>query len=175
MCNWKPIDNTGGALEVSDSGQIRSLLRDGRVLRTQVDRKGYRRVTVTLEGRKRTFKVHREVAKAFVPQRPGKNQVNHIDGDKGNNCASNLEWVNNKENAEHAIRTGLWENVFRASAKTNESRKQAIVARDINTGEIRRFGSVSEAERYFNSRHISDVLNGKRRAAAGNTFAREVI
>lgn len=174
MENWKPIDNTGGMIEVSSYGRVRSNLRDGRILKASTDRKGYLRVRYTYLGEKRSIKVHREVAKAFVNNPEKKPQVNHIDGNKKNNRADNLEWVSNVENSKHAIDSGLWENVFAASAKTNESRKTPIIATDATTGEEMHFDSVSEAERYFKSRHISDVLNGKRGKAAGCYFRREV-
>lgn len=175
MERWKVIPETDGKIMVSDHGRMRSLLRDDRILKATPDTKGYLRVSVTIHREKKHFKVHREVAKAFLEEKPGKTQVNHIDGNKQNNVASNLEWVNNIENAQHAICSGLWGNVFKASETTNKARMQPILSVDIKTGEERHFASISEAERFFNSRHISDVLNGKRNAAAGQRFMREVI
>lgn len=175
MEQWKVVSGTQGRIEVSDMGRMRSHLRDGRILKAQHDAKGYQRITVTLDREKRTYKVHREVAVAFLPRVAGKTQVNHIDGNKDNNAASNLEWVTNSENAHHAIDAGLWGNVFKASEKTNAGRMTPIIAKSLSTGETMRFPSVSEAERYFNSRHISDVLNRKRGSAAGHVFYREVV
>lgn len=172
---WKEVPETNGKIFVSNKGRMRSLLRDDRILKATPDKKGYLRVCVTLNRVKRSYKVHREVAKAFLPLQDGKPQVNHIDGNKENNAVTNLEWVDNFGNAQHAIKTGLWRNVFEASRRTNEGRKTPIIAIDIKTGQQRRFQSVSEAERFFNSRHISDVLKGKRNAAAGQRFMREVI
>lgn len=175
MEEWRAMQGTGGALEVSNTGRIKSNLRDGRILKQQLDSKGYHRVRVTLERKRMSFKVHREVAKAFIPNPDNLPQVNHKDGNKDNNCLENLEWISNTDNAHHAMDTGLWGNVFAASQRTNEARKTPVVAISEKTGERIRFDSVSDAERYFNSRHISDVLKGKRSRVAGHFFCREVM
>ena len=172
---WKTIDGTHGLLEISSEGRVRSLMRDGRILRPQTDKKGYLRIRVTVKRERITLKVHREVAKAFLDNPNNLPQVNHIDGDKRNNAASNLEWISNEDNAHHAIRGGLWGNVFAASQRSNIARQTPIVAVDDKTGECRRFQSVSEAERFFNNRHISDVLNGKRAQTSGQRFYREEV
>lgn len=175
METWKEISGTFGLLEISSEGRVRSNMRDGRILKQQVDKKGYHRVRVTVKREQKSFKVHREVAKAFIPNPNGLPQVNHIDGNKNNNCVENLEWVSNKENADHAISAGLWGNVYKASQRANEKRKTPVVSVDAITGERRYFGSVSEAERFFHNRHISAVLNGERAKAAGQFFYRGVI
>lgn len=51
--------------------------------------------------------VHRVLAECFIPRVPGKDFVNHIDGDKTNFAIENLEWVTAKENCRHAIALGL--------------------------------------------------------------------
>lgn len=51
--------------------------------------------------------MHRLLMQTFVPNPENKAHVNHIDGDKSNNCLTNIEWATPKENAQHAIRTGL--------------------------------------------------------------------
>jgi hypothetical protein len=54
-----------------------------------------------------TYRLHRLVAMTFLENPDNKEQVNHIDGNKTNNAVSNLEWVTNKENQLHKIKTGL--------------------------------------------------------------------
>ena len=169
MERWKVVEGTYGALEVSDLGRVKSNLRDGRILKTQKDSKGYHRLRMTIKRERYSFKLHRLVAQAFVPNPDNKAQVNHIDGNKDNNAASNLEWVSNIENAHHAIRNGLWDNVFESSRKENENRKRAITA--CKDGQIIEFESIADAERAIGSRHITDVLKGKRKQAKGYTFA----
>lgn len=169
MEHWKVVEGTNGALEVSDLGRVKSNLRDGRILKTQKDNKGYHRLRMTIKRERYAFKVHRLVAQAFIPNPDNKPQVNHIDGNKDNNAASNLEWVSNVENAHHAISNGLWENVYKASLKENESRKRPILA--FKDGKTFEFDSISDAERTIGSRHITDALKGKRQQAKGYTFA----
>ena len=170
---WKKIEGTNGMIEVSKEGMIRSLLTGNpKVLKTQKDSKGYHRVRVTINRNKMSFKLHREVAKAFIPNPDNLPQVNHKDGNKDNNSASNLEWVSNKENALHAISHGLWDSVLEGAWKENEKRKKPIMGyySDEKSCCSKYFGSIAEAERFIGSRHIVDVLKGKRQRVKGWTF-----
>lgn len=190
---WKAIESTGGKIEVSNHGRMRSNLRtEGYILKYQTDNKGYLRCRVTINRKKMQFKAHREVAKAFIDNPEGKPQVNHIDCNKKNNHIDNLEWVTNKENCHHAIEHGLFDNFF-AKARIenegrrlsgsrkwkssgglipcNELRRKALLATNITTGETIEFESIHQAEKTLNTRHINAVLNGTRSKAKGYTFS----
>lgn len=67
----------------------------------------YPTYNLTLSSGKKQVKVHRMVAETFLPRIEGKDYVNHKDGNTKNFKLENLEWVNAKENAEHASATGL--------------------------------------------------------------------
>jgi antitoxin component HigA of HigAB toxin-antitoxin module len=63
---------------------------------------------MTLEGKKKTFRVHRLVMMAFHPiQNMNDMEVNHIDGNKQNNALNNLQWCTASENQLHAFQIGL--------------------------------------------------------------------
>ena len=171
MEHWKVVEGTNGALEVSDLGRVKSNLRDGRILKTQKDNKGYHRLRMTIKRERYAFKVHRLVAQAFIPNPDNKPQVNHIDGNKDNNAASNLEWVTSMENAQHAIKTGLWKSSMNKARERNKLKLKPIIATNIATGKRTHFESIGSAERALGTRHITDVLKGKRKQAKGYTFA----
>jgi len=67
--------------------------------------------------------IHRLVAKHFIPNPYDHPQVNHKDGNKGNNSVHNLEWVTPQENLLHAFQTGLRPGYMSANDKTNTYRK----------------------------------------------------
>lgn len=116
---WQPVRGYEGLYEVSNYGQIRGIdrietLKDGRKrfrhgkqLATMTKRHGYQAVNLYSHGAMKTVLVHRLVAQVFVPNPDGKPEVNHINGDKSDNRASNLEWVTSAENIRHAYEIGL--------------------------------------------------------------------
>lgn len=98
--------------QVSNLGRVRRSAPgrktyDGKVMTPKLIRIGYYVVAPTVQGSNKTFYIHDLVASAFIGQKPQGMHVNHIDGDKKNNSASNLEYVTRKGNMEHAARTGL--------------------------------------------------------------------
>lgn len=104
---WKNIKETGNLYQVSNYGNIRSLnyrkTGQPKNMKQQQDQRGY--LTVHIGGK--IYKVHRLVALYFVNNIANKQQVNHIDGNKKNNCSVNLEWCTNKENQLHCNKLGL--------------------------------------------------------------------
>lgn len=108
---WRAIFD--GSYEVSSFGNMRRAKPGrktfaGRPLTPIALRNGYRGVRPVLNGKNVQFYVHELVALAFLGPRTGERvHVNHIDGDKHNNAAANLEYVTHAENMAHAARIGL--------------------------------------------------------------------
>lgn len=71
------------------------------------DEDGYLRAYINTRYKRTSYFVHRLVALAFIPNPENKPQVNHKDGNKQNNCVSNLEWATCKENINHSWSLGL--------------------------------------------------------------------
>jgi hypothetical protein len=117
---WRDIPDYEGLYQVSNLGRIKTLAREtytlsGRLLyrrkekyRTIVhDTKGYPMIILCKNSISKTYKIHRLVAKEFIPNPKNKPQINHKDGNKKNNYYKNLEWCTNSENQLHAFSTGL--------------------------------------------------------------------
>lgn len=118
---WKPVKGYEGLYKVSNQGRVRSL---DRVIKCVKNNKEYERavkgkilslpdnveyaiIHLWRDNKGENKLVHRLVAETFKGNPEGKPLVNHIDGDKHNNRASNLEWVTASENTQHAYDTGL--------------------------------------------------------------------
>lgn len=110
---WKDVVGYEGLYEVSNLGKVRSLNRQyirsdgkretvkGRILKPYTNKYGYAVVQLSDHGKATLFRIHRLVALAFIDNPYNKEQVNHINENKLDNRAENLEWVTCKENINH--------------------------------------------------------------------------
>ena len=109
-----------GYYEVSNYGNVRSLDRyvehpqgrmrlKGKDMKISMANTGYKQVEFRVNGKRETWRIHNLVALLFVENSNPDllTQINHIDGDKFNNKANNLEWCTCLENIRHAFSLNL--------------------------------------------------------------------
>ena len=162
---WKDVVGYEGIYQVSSLGRIKSLPKKIKmrnqftekemILKPLKTKGGYYSIHLANgKGNRKRCQIHRLVAKAFLSNPNNKPQVNHIDGNKKNNCVSNLEWCTAKENNTHALKTGLKELSYR---------RIPVLQYDLKGNFIKQW----ESETDTNIPHISDVCKGKRKSAGG--------
>lgn len=111
---WLPVVGYEGFYDVSDQGQVRGVKRvdsigrprNQRLLRPAMSN-GYPYVNLHKNAGSVLRRIHALVAEAFIGPRPDDYTVNHIDGNKQNNCVRNLEYLTQRDNIHHSVRTGL--------------------------------------------------------------------
>ena len=153
---WKDIEGYEGLYQVSNKGRVKSLYKGSeRILRPGIDRYGYYKIMIYKDSVRKTFKLHRLVAQAFIPNPENKPQVNHKDENKLNNCVNNLEWSTAKENSNYGSR--------------NERLSRKILQYSKSGDFIREWQSAVEVKRVLGiaNSHIIACCKGKRKSAGG--------
>lgn len=109
MEQWLDVVGFEGYYVVSNLGRIMRVARSSRgqkpgtIRNPTVTRCGYLSMTLSRNGIQITKSVHRWVAEAFLGPGPDGHEVNHINGDKADNRACNLEWLTHIENSRHSF------------------------------------------------------------------------
>lgn len=100
---WLDVVGYEGLYQVSDWGRIRSAYVNRTLTPTPVDQ--YSHVTLRKNNQRKTLKVHRLVAEAFLglSQNVDQWQVNHLNGIRNDNRLCNLEWCSPQENVQHSF------------------------------------------------------------------------
>ncbi len=99
-----------GLYSVSNAGYIYSYKNwknCGRIMKQHIRKNGYCEIGLSRDKKRKTYLVHRIVAKAFIPNPNNLPEVNHKNGIKTDNNVNNLEWVTSSQNQIHAIKNGL--------------------------------------------------------------------
>ena len=152
----KDVEGYEGRYKVTDDGRVYSCVTK-KWLKPYLKRDGYLGVCLHKGGRQTNFTVHRLVAIAFVNNPYKRNVVNHLNEDKTDNRAENLEWSTVKENINWGTRT--------ERAKESQSFPVIQVSMDYKTCKI--YPSINEAERETGIQNINACLSGKYKTAGG--------
>ena len=169
---WKDILDFPG-YQVSNIGRIRSFINfkgqtveEPHILKPLFNNKtGYEFIHLSKDKHPHNRYVHRLVAEAFCYKKLGRNEINHLDGNKLNNTYTNLEWCTRSENIQHAYNTGL----------KNPSRANRIPIRIIETDEI--FDSITDCSKVVgkNRSKISQCLSDKHCRTSYNGYHFEYV
>lgn len=161
---------------IKKDGSIYSLYsRFGRrpkplLMTPQLKKDGYYRVMLTDRfGNKKNFLLHRLIANKFIDNPKKMPEVNHINGDKKDNRADNLEWVTRSENLRHRYRV-LGCGINKGFRKYIDGRKAKTIC--VETGEI--FDSVTSAAKSVDM-NIGNIYQSFRTGCACAGFHWEKI
>lgn len=150
---WKPVIGYEKYYEVSSDGEIRNIIT-GHILKPALKKNGYFSVDLRY-GKPKTKMIHRIVAEAFIENANDYPCVNHIDENKTNNKADNLEWCSYKYNAN-----------FGCGSK---ARNSPVLQFDSNGRFIRMWQSMKDASKECGIKYqsISKVCRGVRKTCGG--------
>ncbi|WP_339008567.1 NUMOD4 motif-containing HNH endonuclease [Fusobacterium varium] len=173
---WKDIKGYEGLYQVSNFGRVKSLERfkqnhsklqrvPEKIKSAKKNLEGYLSVDLYKNNIQKTVRVHRLVAEAFIENSLNKETVNHIDGDKSNNCVGNLEWATYREQNIHFYKKKLKsrENIDKAIKAMNAKLSKKVKCLNNNLIYI----SASEAGRQNNisSSLVMKCCRGERKTA----------
>lgn len=133
---WLPIEGYNN-YSVSNLGNVKNN-KTNKLMKSTV-KGGYSTINlINNNGDRNSFKVHRLVALAFIPNPENKSDVNHIDRNKTNNCVTNLNWMTKTENQKHK---------FLTNTKPITTNKNKVILRKCkdNGNILEKYNSIEEA------------------------------
>jgi hypothetical protein len=141
---WKDVIGYEGLYQVSNLGRIKSLNYRAKgiceIMKFSL-LDGYPSLSLTKNGKYKTYRIHRLVANAFVYNLHNKPQVNHKNGNRADNNVDNLEWVTNQENCIHSFKVLNRQTSLETRIKISNSRIKKV----INTKTNQIFNSTRDA------------------------------
>lgn len=111
---WKDIEGYEGLYQISNKGRVKSLvgwnghkyISREKILKPSKTSTGYWKVDLHKNGKKKSLKLHRVIASAFIPNPNNLPFINHIDSNPLNNSLENLEWCTPKYNSQYSYEHG---------------------------------------------------------------------
>jgi hypothetical protein len=161
---WKEVVGYEDLYQVSNIGNVKRT----KLLKLNIDRKGYYFVNLSKNGKVKCCRVHQLVAKAFIPNPNNFIEINHVDGIKTNNNIDNLEWCDHQHNMKHAHDNNLIprEGVLKVINAMVSKRKKPVL--QIKNGiVVREFESCASARRETGIINVSTCAKGLRKTAGG--------
>lgn len=146
-----------GLYAVTSCGKVWSY-RSNRFIGVHYNKGGYQIVSLYYRRKQKAFLLHRLVASAYVSNPNGFNEVNHMDENKSNNFARNLEWCDHKYNSNYGTR----------KKRISEIKAKKLIC--LETGKT--YNSTREAANDFgiSRASICNYCNGKYNSRLGLHF-----
>jgi len=172
--NWVDIPGYDGLYRVSNLGNVISINfhNTGRPkpLRQENVKNGYRRVTLSKDGRTKRFSVHRLVAIVFIPNPHNYPCINHKDENPSNNRIDNLEWCTVQYNTKYG--SGIKKMIESRNRTRGKARESPIMQLSMDGGIIRTYKSLHEASRQTGLcvENICATLKGRHKTAGGTKW-----
>ena len=163
---WKDIEGYEGLYRVSNMGRVYGVKKD-HIMKLS-ERRCYLRVRLTKNNIGRCHSVHRLVANAFCIKREGANEVNHINENKQDNRAVNLEWCTRLENIHHG--TGIARQAATKRKLDNANLKRRPIRQfSLNGDFIAEYRSIQDACRATGAKRqsVGKCAAGKGKTAYG--------
>ena len=169
---WKDIIGYEGYYQVSDHGRVRSLDREvplgkstkkikGKIRKQVVHKLGYPMLNLSKNKEVKGHLVHRLVALHFVDNVNGHPEINHINGIKDDNRATNLEWCTREHNINHGTRT----------EKVRQKRSKRVKGVNVETGEVITLNSTREAvNKGYSYGSVAAACRGVYNRGGGNLY-----
>ena len=164
---WKDVKDYEGLYQVSNLGRFKNI-KTGKMIIPYG--KNYLLVSLYKNTKRTYLYAHRVVATAFIENKNNLPQVNHINGNKKDNRAENLEWCTSKYNINEAFRLGLAKN----GRGVDSVRSKPIKQFDMDGNFIKKWDSINIAKNKLKIFHIHECCKGKRATAGGYIWKYEM-
>lgn len=167
---FNPIPESNGRYVVSNMGRVFRIggvttykkggtrYFEGHELKQRKTKDGYLFVGISIKGKSNTRLVHRLVAKAFVDNLKNKPNVNHLDGNRSNNNACNLEWCTQSENVLYSYRVLG----YKDSEETRKRKSDAGKTKVFTESHKRNLSLSQTGEKSHRSKPILDIVSGNK-------------
>lgn len=165
MEEWKDIEGYEGLYQVSSFGRIKSLnynnTKQEKILQL-LNNKGYNSICLSKHNIRKTYKVHRLVAEAFIPNSDNKPCIDHINTDKTDNRVENLRWCTHTENMNNPFTKEKYNG-------SNHHLSKSVLQFSINGDFIRKWDCVMDIKRElnYNNSNIGSCCIGRKKSSNG--------
>ena len=170
---WKDIEGYYGEYQISNYGRVKSFKTgEPKILKLKTNNKGYKWVTLFINGIQSNLLVHRLVATHFLGNENNYKIINHIDENPSNNNVSNLEWCTYSDNVKKSSKFNNYYKMNKILCKPKNSKHKDTskkVKQLLEGNIVKIFNNSLEVKRFlgFDQSFILSCCRNKRKSAYG--------